>query len=296
MKNIHYLLKILFFTIALMIGGCEKETYEFGDIITPSNLSVIAEVVGTDAANPYGDGSGEVIFTATSDDVITYKYVIEGSSTMAPSGRLSHLFSTTGVHSYNVTVIAVGTAGTMTSKTIEVEVFVLYQPPADLLQMLVGDGTRTWRLKSEASGHFGVGPADATTPIWWAAGPYEKDGLGAYDDRFTFNADGTFTHTTNGNAYGKAPAMDTEIGNSHSLSANGNNEYENYPLDNYSEKWSLSAPGGQETLSFSHIGYHGFYVGGDHKYAILARSANEMTLRTVGSDGLGWFAILVAED
>ncbi len=67
-------------------------------------------------------------------------------------------------------------------------------------------------------------------------------------------------------------------------------------MADYSESWNLSAPGGQETLTFSNIGYHGFYVGGDHKYAILSRSANEMSIKTVGADGNGWFAILVAID
>jgi hypothetical protein len=36
-------------------------------------------------------------------------------------------------------------------------------------------------------------------------------------------------------------------------------------------------------------------VGGNHRYSILSRSANEMSLRTIGADGLAWYVILIAE-
>ncbi|MFO7999487.1 MAG: PKD domain-containing protein [Bacteroidales bacterium] len=45
---------------------------------------------------------------------------------------------------------------------------------------------RTWVIDSMRTGHLGVGPADALTPIWWAANPLEKTGRRIYDDEFTF--------------------------------------------------------------------------------------------------------------
>ena len=42
-------------------------------------------------------------------------------------------------------------------------------------------------------GHMGVGPNDATTGVWWTAGPGDKSTTGMKDDVYTFNADGTFT-------------------------------------------------------------------------------------------------------
>ena len=294
MKNFKYI--ITFLSLALIFSSCEDETFEFGDVINPTNLVITAEIVGLDANNPNGDGSGTVHFTATASDVITYKFVQNGAESMAPAGTKTYNFGNTGVHSYAVTVIAIGTGGVTTSKTIEVEVLALYAPPAELLTMLTADSSKTWRLKAEGTGHFGVGPADADAPIWWAAGPFDKDGNGAYDDRFIFNIDGTFTHITNGTAYGKADPMTADLNGDQGLTANGDAEFVNYPLDDYSEGWALSAPGGQETLTFSNIGYHGFYVGGDHSYVILSRSENEMSIRTVGAGGLGWFAILVADE
>jgi hypothetical protein len=294
MKNLKNILGI-FFSLAFLLISCEDDNYDFGPIISPTNLQVTAEIIGQNTDNPFGDGSGTVNFTAHADNAITYKYIYNGSESMAPAGTKTYSFGNTGTHTYTVTVVATGTAGTTTSKTIEVEVLVVYAPPADLLTMLTANSSRTWRIKAEGTGHFGVGPADSDTPIWWAAAPFDKEGLGAYDDRFVFNIDGTFTHITNGTIYGQADPMNQDLGDP-GLTPNSNNEYENYPFDDYSEGWALSAPGGIETLSFSNIGFHGFYVGGDHSYVILARSANEMSLRTIGADGLGWFAILIADE
>lgn len=294
MINFRYILTFL--SLALVFSACEEENFEFGDIVTPSNVQITAEIVGLDVDNPFGDGTGTVHFTATASDVITYKFIQNGAESMAPDGKKTYNFGVTGTHTYAVTVLAIGTGGVTSSTTIEVDVLALYSPPADLLTMLTADSSRTWRLKAEASGHFGVGPADADAPIWWAAGPYDKDGNGAYDDTFIFNVDGTFTHVTNGTMYGKADPMTADLDGDQGLTPNGDAEFVNYPFNDYSEGWSLSAPGGQETLSFSNIGNHGFYVGGDHTYAILARSENEMSIRTVGAGGLGWFGILIAVD
>ncbi len=285
----------LFLLLSLLFISCDNTDYDFGPITSPTNLQVTANIVGQDADNPFGDGTGTVNFTATADNVINYKYIYNGSESMAPAGTKTYNFGVTGTHTYSVTIIATGTAGTTASKTIEVEVLAVYTPPADLLTMLTADSSRTWRIKAEATGHFGVGPANSLEPIWWAANPNDKAGLGAYDDKMIFNVDGSFTYVTNGTVFGQSGPLSQDFGGDKGMTANGNNEFENYPLDDFSESWSLSAPGGVETLTFSDKGYHGFYVGGDHSYTILARSANEMSLKTVGADGNGWFVILIAE-
>ena len=295
MKNIKYIIGLILFS-TLVFTGCEKDDKEFGDIIAPSNVQITANILGQDDAHPYGDGSGTVTFSATATDVITYKFVFDGVESMAPAGTKTYNFGKTGTFKYTVTVVAIGTAGVTSSASLEVEVLALYAPPADLLTMLTADATRTWRIKAEAPGHFGVGPADADSPIWWAAGPFDKDGLGAYDDRIVFNVDGSLTYITNGDIYGKADPISADFDGDQGLTPNGDAEFVNYPSGDFTDTWSLSAPGGVETLTFASKGFHGFYVGGDHSYVILSRSANEMSIRTVGADGLGWFGILIAED
>jgi len=291
MKNLKYIAG-LFLALAFF-ASCEEETFEFGDLISPSNLQITAEIVGQDA-NPTGDGTGVVHLNVTADNAITYKFIYNGSETTTATGKMTYSFGTTGTETYTITVLAFGTAGVSSSETIQLDVLVVYEPPADLLTMLTGDSSRTWRIKAEGVGHFGVGPADGFEPIWWAATPNDKDGWGAYDDRFVFNVDGTFSHTTNGDTFGKLTAMAADLGGDQGLVGDSNDEVV-FALDNYEESWTLSAPNGQETLTFSNIGYHGFYCGGDHSYMIQARSENEMSLRTVGADGNAWYSILIAE-
>ncbi len=292
MKNLKYVM-LFFLSLTLMVS-CDEEDYEFGDITTPTNLQVSAEIVGMDATNPYGDGTGVVNFTATADNAITFKYSNDGSEKLAPFGTTSISFSTQGIHTYTVTVIAIGTAGNSTSKTIDVEVFADYAPPADLTEMLYGDGSKTWRVKAETAGHLGVGPADEITPVWWAAPPFDKVGLGVYDDRIVFNSDGTVNYITNDTAFGQSGPMDQDFGTP--WTANPGGEYESYPLANFDDTYTLTAPGGQETLNFADKGYLGFYVGGDHSYQILERSATEMMLKIIGTDTNAWFVILTSEE
>jgi PKD repeat protein len=297
MKKLIYNISIIL-SFTLIFSACEEEDYDFGDITAPSNIQVTPEIVGADANNPFGDGSGVVNFTATADNALAFHFVYNDAAKLSTDGRQSYAFSTTGTHTYTVTVVAFGTGGASSSTTVEVEVLVLYTPPADLVTMLTADSSRTWRIYKDEVGHFGVGPADSfdITPIWWNAGPNDKEGFGAYDDRMIFNVDGTFTYITNGDMYGKADPMAEDLAGSQGLTANGDAEYENYPFGDFTDTWFLSEPGGRETLTFNGLGYHGFYVGGDHSYAILARSENEMTLKTVGKDGNGWWGILIADE
>ena len=293
MRKFKYLLSL--FIAILVFSSCTQETYEFGDLTAPSDVAIVANVVGKSTAKPFGDGSGKVNFIATGKNVITYKYVINDSKSItSANGLATYTYESLGTKKYVVTLVAYGAGGVATTKTVEFEIFVAYTPPADLLTMLTANNTRTWKIKSTAVGHFGVGPANSFNSDWWTASPNDKADWECYDDRFIFKSNGDFQHITNGKTFGKLNAMAADLGGDQGLTPDGNGEAI-FSLANYTEKWSLSAPSGQETLSFSGIGYHGFYVGGDHKYSILSRSANEMKLRTIGSDGNAWYVILIAE-
>lgn len=283
--------------ITAFLTSCETENYEFGDITNPSNLTISADIVGADTDNPYGDGSGTVNFTAVADGAITYKFVANGIEYMRPSGIFSIDFSNTGTHMYEVTVIASGTAGIMTNGSIQVEVLVTYEPPAELVNAL---STGSWRVKAEASGHMGVGPADDQAPdgvaLWWNAIPFDKAETGMYDDRFIFSTEGNMTYQTNGSIFGKAPPLEDEFfGNQDLGDPNSDNEHPYYPVDDFDSVWTISEPGGVETLSFTGNGFLGFYVGGTHSYQILSRNSNTIYLKTIGWDGLSWFILITNE-
>ena len=287
---------LLAFT-ATFLTSCETENYEFGDIINPSNLTLAADIVGADTENPYGDGSGTVNFTAVADGVITYKFVYNGTEYMRPSGVFAIDFTTTGIHIYEVAVVASGTAGIMTNGSIEVEVLVTYEPPAELVNALT---TGSWRVKAEAPGHMGVGPADDQAPdgmaLWWNANPFDKADTGMYDDRFIFSSAGNMTYQANGSIFGKAPPLETEFfGNQGLGDPNSDNEHQYYPVDDFDSVWTISEPGGVETLSFTGNGFLGFYVGGTHSYQILSRNSNTIYLKTIGWDDLSWFILITNE-
>jgi len=311
MKNLKYLVVICVLTLlaGITLLSCEDENPTLGEFTTPNNLQVSAEVVGQDAANPNGDGSGVVNFSATADNTITYKYLYNGNDQVTTSGSTTYNFAQLGVNTYTVTVIAYGTGGSSTSTTISVDVLATYEPPAELVDKLVGDGTRTWRIKSEASGHFGLGPPGGLIPTeWYGAGPDEKVGVGMYDDRYIFNADGTFTHITNntnddpaeditGTVFGRDGLIDELITGNGTGNVNGA-DVENYVFDDYSENWGLIAPNGVETLTLTGLGFIGYYIGGSHSYEIFDRSVpNELLIKAIdGNNEFTWWFIITSAD
>ncbi|MFG6685315.1 glucan endo-1,3-beta-D-glucosidase [Mariniflexile sp. HNIBRBA6329] len=293
MKNFKYIIGV-FLTFLMLFTSCQDDNVEFGDLIAPTNIQLSVDIVGADATNPNGDGSGTVNFTATADNVTAIHFVVQNTTKLAPGGVISHDFTQLGLNTYPVTVIAFGTGGVSSSKTFEVEVLSTYSPPADLLTMLTADSQRTWRIKAEAKPHFGLGPVGGSTPFeWYSAGANDKVGTGMYDDRYTFNIDGTFTAVTNGTVFGREVLID-ELGGSGGTADGA--DILNYVYGDYTEQWSLTAPGGVETISFTGLAFVGYYTGGNHKYIIHSRSSNEMVLTTTdGNNGFNWWFTLVPE-
>jgi hypothetical protein len=297
-------IKSFFSLIILVLLGCQENDYSFGDIIAPSNIVITSEIVGADATNPNGDGSGVVNFTATADNAVSYKYVFNGVETVTLSGNNTISFSTLGLNTYTVTVVASGTAGVSSSKSIQVEVLSTYSPPVDLISKLYGYDSanptavtsKTWKIQSTKNKHFGLGPVGGVVQAeWYGAGPDEKAGLGMYDDRLTFSSDGTFTHVTNGTIFGRDPFIVNDLGPNTTGNVNGA-DIENYAYNDYSETWTLTAPGGVETISLSGIGFIGYYTGGNHTYEIFDRGVpNEMILKTTDGDATfdWWFTIVL---
>ncbi|MET7028182.1 glucan endo-1,3-beta-D-glucosidase [Sediminicola luteus] len=285
-------LLLVFF--ALM--ACQEDEPTLDTFLVPTNIQVNINIVGADQDNPNGDGSGKVEVTATADNAISYQFVYNGVVTTSPNGKITFEFSETGLKTYNFTVVAVGAGGILSSSFAEADVLVTYSPPADLLTMLTSNSSRTWRIKAEVDGHFGLGPVGGSIPNEFFPAPAnDKAATGMYDDRYTFNVNGTFTHDTGvgETVFGRVGLID-ELG-PHSETPNGA-DIENYPLADNTAQWSLSAPGGLETLSLTGKAFMGYYVGGDHKYEFFSRSENEMWLKTTdGNNEFDWWFILIAE-
>lgn len=294
MKTIKYFLTFLITLI--FFSSCETENYQFGAIIAPTNLTITPEIVGKDATHPFGDGSGVVKITAKADSAISYKFIYNGSETVKAGGQLTYNFGNTGTNKYTITVVASGKGGITSSTTIEIEVLVVYLPPAELVSILTGNSSRIWRIKAEGNGHFGLGPVGGSIPTEWYGAPANaKSNSGMYDDRFTFKKDLGFTHNTgaDGNVFGRKVLIEQLNG------AGGTPEGDDviqYPFASYSGKYTLSAPNGVETITLSGTAFIGYYTGGNHQYRIFKREANELILSTVdGNNGFEWWFVIVPE-
>jgi len=301
MKNIKYILGI-FLTLAIMTG-CQEDDLTIGDLVAPTNIEISVtylddtngDGVAEETAAP-GLGSGVVKLSATASNASSFHYVIQNVTQLQTNGALEHTFTTLGNNTYAVTVIAYGTGGISTSKTIEVQALALYEAPADLKEMLHANSSRTWKIASDSPKHFGLGPVNGSIQAeWYGAGPGEKAHTGMYDDRYTFNVDGTFTHDVgpDGTVFGREVLIN-ELGGSGG-EAEGADVIQ-YVLDSYTENWTLTAPGGAETISLTGTAFMGYYIGGDHKYRIHMRSANEMVLTSTDGNGSfnWWFTLIPA--
>ena len=197
-KNIY----IVLFSLMAVFYACQENDYQFGDVTSPTNITITAEIVGVDANNPNGDGSGSVNFTTVADNASSYVYYFDGVPTASPSGILSKRFSKVGVNTYTVVVKANGTGGVSSTKTVDVEVFSSFSD-VDSENILsganVGD-SKKWYWQANVDVHVGLGPVEDdygngefAYEAWWngiKAWDAEKSCM--YDNEFVF------TRTANG--------------------------------------------------------------------------------------------------
>lgn len=93
--------------------------------VTPSNLALTIEIVGKDANNPFGDGSGVIKCTATAANTIKYGFIFGNDTEQEnTTGNIQHTFTTNGTNDYLITVFAYSRTGNVIStfKTVNVMV------------------------------------------------------------------------------------------------------------------------------------------------------------------------------
>jgi len=301
----------LFLALAVMITACQDDDTPTGADIAPNNLSVTVDVVGQDADNPNGDGSGMVDISFSADNAISYTVDFgDGLSEEAPSGNAKHHFTKVGVHTYTVVVTAIGTGGLSSSKSIEVSVRGDFDD-AEAKQLLSGGTNKTWYLAASEMAHLGVGTGSAAVdaqgywyPKWYQARPFEKCDVEISnclcDDELTFTLDGngqlTYQLNNNGSTFFNASHQDIVGGNAgedacFEFDTSGTSIVSLSPslID-----WSLvpdpDFTGRGTSLSFSNDAFMGYYAGSS-TYDIITVSDTELYVRTVdGNDpGLAWY-------
>lgn len=184
MKKRIKILSIVAIIIPAFFIGCQEEDYNLGDLTTPTNLVINTEIVGQNATNPYGDGSGNVNITATANNALAYKIAYKDVTDLSSPIEFSNMlkgiatkkFTTLGEHTYRITVIAYGTGGASTVATKDITVVSNFNPEAYIVTALTNDSSKSWVVDKSVPGHFGVGPWNegSYTPEWWSAAINEK--------------------------------------------------------------------------------------------------------------------------
>ncbi|ALM48133.1 hypothetical protein AMR72_04020 [Flavobacterium psychrophilum] len=304
-KNLKNIAKFLM--LLVLVSSCQDDDKKFGDLVTPTNLTITYELVGKDAENPDGDGTGKVALKAVADNATSYKFFFsDETSENSPTGEFTKQFTKNGVNTYTVTAVAYGTGGNSTSTSIEVTVLSTFSDP-EAVQFLTGGTTKTWYWYASKQGHLGVGPtesanpADLYVPKHYAAAPFEKSGATCfYEEKLVFTLDGDairYNLNTNGSVFFNAAY--------NSVGGSSAPDDQCLPYDTSATKTVNLGPSTSglpvdkttgTTMSFTDGGFMGYYVGAT-SYEILKITDTELHVRTImGNDPtLAWYHIFTTK-
>lgn len=297
MKKYSQYISTLLLGALLIFTSCDEEKYELGVLTAPSNVDLSYVIVGQDDENPYGDGSGLVNFTASADAEITFNYIFgDGKdSEIAADGNVSHVFAKTGVNAYNVTVMAIGTGGISSSKTMQIEVLSTFTDD-EAAEFLTGGSSKTWYWAADQPGHIALGPnfedAGKAYGAWFSAAPFEKSCM--YDAEFVFTktADGLTFEQTTGSAYVPGTYAG-KIGVEGDLCYGEDVATTIYGVKNVSFGPASSIAtidGGYRgtSMSFSDGGFMSWYVGSS-TYEIIQVTENLLKVRVEEDGTFAWY-------
>jgi hypothetical protein len=174
----------------------------------------------------------------------------------------------------------------------KVKVFVAFEIPAAILQNLTGGASKKWMCDKDADGHFGVGPNDGFSPIYYAAGANSRAADGFYDDEITFAKDANNQITMDVDNKGNTFVLGAAVGYYGLSGAEGQ-----FPIAtkgvkklSFMNATSASTAAVSTRIEFSVPGNGLVCIGmGSTNYEILSLTATTMNLRTIGKDGLAWY-------
>ncbi|MDI5950873.1 hypothetical protein [Flavobacterium yafengii] len=200
--NIKYILGL--FIVALTFISCNEEEYSLGELSAPANVVINTVVVGVDATHPNGDGSGSVKISVTGDNALSYKIDYDANTPLdlvyLPTGMTTKKYTSVGVNTYRITVVAYGKGGSSTNVTKDVTVRSDFTVAPEIVTALTNNASKRWVVDKSVAGHIGVGPWNIASirPEWWAGGVNEKAASANcfYTATFTFAkvaASGTYS-------------------------------------------------------------------------------------------------------
>ena len=311
-KNIY----IVLFSMLIAFYGCQENDSSFGDIVTPSNIVITAEIVGQDTSDPalaYGDGSGKVNFTATASNASSFVYYFDGvvDTENGPSGVYDNKFlSKSGINTYTVVVKANGTGGASSTASINIEVYSAFSDVDSencLSGANVGD-SKKWYWQADKDLHVGLGPVtddygngEFAYEAWWngiKAWDAEKGCM--YDNEFVFTrtANGLTFEQTVGPAFVPGTyAGDLGVGGDQCHDATVATKMFGLKTVSFGPSTSKAALEGSynnnpyrgTTFEISDGGFMGWLVGSG-TYDIISISKDELVVRVIqAGGGFAWY-------
>lgn len=283
MKRIIYSLTWMLF-IGTLVLGCKEEEIELGASPTPADASFTFTPT---------TGNANIIDFSSPSSAFMKKWDF-GNGETAEGNSVRMAFPFEGNYVVKLTVFTSG-GSTTTSQTVNIlkTDLSLLKPVYSLLTGGSDPGEKTWVIDFERPGHFGVGPSDAASPIWYAAAANEKSETGFYDDKFIFRLSGLqFVQQTNGDVYVNGAQQSKFPG---AFQNKGDFTAPFTPPAGL--KWSVTEnTQGKQFLNIIGNGFIGYYAG-TSTYEILEIDENKMFLKHVdaANPALGWFLRLKRE-
>jgi len=297
--------------VMLLFAGCKKKEYKMGDLTAPSDVTINTTIVGVDATHPNGNGSGDVQISLSGKNVLSYKIDYDASNGISleflPTGKITKKYTSIGLNTYRITVVAYGPGGTSTTVTKDIQVRSDFNPDPAIVSNLTGTGSKTWRVNKSIPGHFGVGPWSATsvTPEWWSAAIDEKVACCNcfYTATFTFtkNANGTYSlavaspdgaFTKTGALAGGLPGIPASGAEACYSYGGGSSSFSFVPS---SSGIAASTPSTKTAILLSGNNTYIGYGAQLKEYEILSITPTSMYLRVQGTEtGNAWYLKLVS--
>jgi hypothetical protein len=281
-------------------------------LTAPTDVVINTSIVGQDATHPNGDGSGDVVITLTGKNVLAWKINYDANNNTSfenlATGKTTKKYTKIGVNTYRISVIAYGSGATPTTITKDIIVRSDFTPAASIVNNLVGNGSKTWKVDKSIPAHFGVGPWSSTsiTPEWWSAAINEKVSCCNcfYTASYTFSKDattgnyslavatpdGAFTKT--GSLAGGLPGIPGSGPEACYNYGGGTSSFSFVPS---SSGIAASAPSTKTAIQLSGANTFIGYGAVLKEYEILSITANSLYLRVQGTEtGNAWYLKLVS--
>lgn len=119
-------------TFIFVLYGCAGGEEDISQPQPSLQLDLNIQVIGATSENPYGDGSGTIQCSATTNREASFRYTIDNTDVFeTEDGRLNYSFATPGTQNHTIKVSAVEPNGNSVDVTQEIEV--LFELSQDLI-------------------------------------------------------------------------------------------------------------------------------------------------------------------